>query len=70
MVSVVQSTSISRTMSWDLLAVEGNIDVSVAATSSVSTVTTVTTVTGAILHMCGSTDDITLATLSAAVTEP
>jgi len=54
-------------MSWDLLAVEGNIDVSVGARRSISTGTTIA---GAILHMVGSTDDITLATLSAAVTEP
>jgi len=49
-------------MSWNLLAVEGNIDVSVSARHSVSTSTTIT---GAILHVRGFTDDITLATLSA-----
>jgi len=54
-------------MSWDLLAVEGNIDVSVVSVGGVSTGTTIT---GAILHMRGFTDDITLATLSAAVTGP
>jgi len=54
-------------MSQYLLAIERDIYVSAGARRSISTVTTIA---GAILHMGGSTDDITLATLSAVVTEP
>jgi len=63
----VHAASISRATGWDLLAVEGNIDVSVTATSSISASATIT---GAILYVGSRINDITLATLSPVVTEP